>query len=106
MVEWGIKMFSSMFWVQRYITWRGRPLQSGVGQKWSGSGRKLSSMLSKCSAQGTESNDVSHLGLGLREPPYHEKASATLSSGYEVETLLKLVILKLSLFQDHDKNLF
>jgi hypothetical protein len=34
-------------------------------------------VVSKCSGQRTESNDVSYLGVRVREPPYHEKASAT-----------------------------
>jgi hypothetical protein len=61
-------MLSSMFWVQPCMTRRGRPLPSGVDQKWPGSGRKWSCMVSKCSAQRTESNDVSHLGVGGRNP--------------------------------------
>jgi hypothetical protein len=68
MVKWGIKMLSSMSRVQRYITLPGRPLPSGVGQKWSGSGRMWSSRISKCSARWAESNDISHLGVGGWEP--------------------------------------
>ncbi len=56
-------MFSTMFWVHWFTTCWYRPLPSGVGQKWSGSGWKWSSVISKCPARCAESNDASHLGV-------------------------------------------
>jgi hypothetical protein len=50
------------------MTRRSRPLPSGVDQKWPGSGRKWSCMVSKCSDQRTESNDLSHLGWEVGNP--------------------------------------